>query len=141
MDHDDPEKRISELERRLADPRAVGNPGDNQFPFTSGQVHNVAFSDASRGRGYHRDEVDAFVDRVEAMLRDPTVRGGVYPADLDDVAFSKPPIGKLGYSEAEVDRFLDRVKADLSGRVPGQGPKQPGQGPEEPIRCLLYRYA
>jgi DivIVA domain-containing protein len=141
MDHDDPEKRISELERRLADPRAVGNPGDNQFPFASAQVHNVAFSDASRGRGYRRDEVDAFVDRVEAMLRDPTARGGVYPADLDDVAFSKPPIGKLGYSEAEVDRFLDRVKADLSGRVPGQGPKQPGQGPEEPIRCLLYRYA
>jgi DivIVA domain-containing protein len=134
MDHDDPEKRISELERRLADPRAVDNPGDNQFPFTSGQVHNVAFSDASRGRGYHRDQVDAFVDRVEATLRDPTARGGVYPADLDDVAFSKPPIGKLGYSEAEVDRFLDRVKADLSGRVPGQGP-------EEPIRCLLYRYA
>jgi DivIVA domain-containing protein len=141
MDHDDPEKRISELERRLADPRAVGNPGDNQFPFASAQVHNVAFSDASRGRGYHRDEVDAFVDRVEAMLRDPTVRGGVYPADLDDVAFSKPPIGKLGYSEAEVDAFLDRVKTELRGRVPGQGPKQPGQGPEEPIRCLLYRYA
>ncbi|MDT5286081.1 MAG: hypothetical protein QOF88_970, partial [Mycobacterium sp.] len=57
------------------------------------------------------------------------------------MAFSKPPIGKLGYSEAEVDAFLDRVKTELRGRVPGQGPKQPGQGPEEPIRCLLYRYA
>jgi DivIVA domain-containing protein len=94
----------------------------------------VAFSDASRGRGYHRDEVDAFADRVEATLRDLTAPGGLTPADLHDVAFSKPSIGKLGYSETEVDAFLDRVKAELSGRVPGQGP-------EEPIRCLLYRYA
>lgn len=134
MDQDDPEKRIADLERQLGEPRAVGNPGANQYPFTSGQVHNVAFSDASRGRGYHRDEVDAFLVRVEATLRDPTARGGVTPADLHDVSFSKPPIGKLGYSEGEVDAFLDRVKTELSGRAPGQGP-------EEPVRCLLYRYA
>jgi DivIVA domain-containing protein len=59
-------------------------------------------------------------------------RGGVTPADLHDVAFSKPPIGKLGYDEREVDAFLARVKTDLSGRVPRT---------EEPIRCLLHRYA
>jgi DivIVA domain-containing protein len=122
MDQDDPEKRIAELERRLAEPKR------------GPELNRQAFSDASRGRGYHRDEVDAFVDRVEATLRDPTATGGVTPADVDEVAFSKPPIGKLGYSEAEVDAYLDRVKTELSGRAPGRGP-------EEPIRCLLYRYA
>jgi DivIVA domain-containing protein len=95
---------------------------------------SVAFSDASRGRGYHRGEVDAFVDRVEASLRNPTAPGGVTPADLRGVAFSKPPIGQLGYHEGEVDAFLDRVKTELSGRVPGKGP-------EESFRCLLYRFA
>jgi DivIVA domain-containing protein len=31
------------------------------------------------------------------------------PADVPNVAFSKPPIGKRGYNEDEVDAFLDRV--------------------------------
>jgi DivIVA domain-containing protein len=57
MDQDDPERRIAELERQLAEQK-----------HTSEQVRNVAFSDASRGRGYHRDEVDAFLDRVKAEL-------------------------------------------------------------------------
>lgn len=29
------------------------------------------------------------------------------PADVHNVAFSKPPIGKRGYNEDEVDQFLD----------------------------------
>jgi len=93
---------------------------------------SVRFADASRGRGYHRDEVDAFVGRVQATLRDPEAPGGVTPADLRNVAFSKPPIGKLGYDEGEVDAFLDRVNTELSGRV---------TGPEDQIRCVLYRFA
>ena len=35
------------------------------------------------------------------------------PADVHNVAFSKPPIGKRGYNEDEVDQFLDLVE-DLS---------------------------
>lgn len=35
------------------------------------------------------------------------------PADVHNVAFSKPPIGKRGYNEDEVDAFLDRVVATL----------------------------
>ena len=31
------------------------------------------------------------------------------PADVHNVAFSKPPIGKRGYNEDEVDAFLDLV--------------------------------
>lgn len=38
------------------------------------------------------------------------------PADVHNVAFSKPPIGKRGYNEDEVDAFLDLVEAEL-GRL------------------------
>jgi DivIVA domain-containing protein len=36
------------------------------------------------------------------------------PADVHNVAFSKPPIGKRGYKEDEVDAFLDLVGAELA---------------------------
>jgi DivIVA domain-containing protein len=35
------------------------------------------------------------------------------PADVRNVTFSKPPIGKRGYNEDEVDAFLDLVGAEL----------------------------
>src|SRR3978361_1573678 len=38
------------------------------------------------------------------------------PADVHNVAFSTPPIGKRGYNEDEVDAFLDLVEAEL-GRL------------------------
>ncbi|MCV7194660.1 DivIVA-like cell division protein Wag31 [Mycolicibacterium brumae] len=39
------------------------------------------------------------------------------PADVHNVAFSKPPIGKRGYNEDEVDAFLDLVEAELTRLV------------------------
>jgi DivIVA domain-containing protein len=36
------------------------------------------------------------------------------PADVHNVAFSKPPLGKRGYHEDEVDAFLDLVQAELT---------------------------
>src|SRR5512141_185510 len=36
------------------------------------------------------------------------------PADVHNVAFKKPSIGKRGYDEDEVDAFLDVVEAELS---------------------------
>src|SRR3569833_2308118 len=36
------------------------------------------------------------------------------PADVHNVAFSKPPIGKRGYNEDEVDAFLDLVETALA---------------------------
>jgi DivIVA domain-containing protein len=35
------------------------------------------------------------------------------PADVHNVAFKKPPIGKRGYDEEEVDAFLDEVEREL----------------------------
>jgi len=36
------------------------------------------------------------------------------PADVANVAFSKPPLGKRGYHEDEVDAFLDLVETELA---------------------------
>ena len=36
------------------------------------------------------------------------------PADVHNVAFSKPPLGKRGYHEDEVDAFLDLVGAEMA---------------------------
>jgi DivIVA domain-containing protein len=36
------------------------------------------------------------------------------PADVANVAFSKPPLGTRGYDEDEVDAFLDLVEAELA---------------------------
>ena len=46
------------------------------------------------------------------------------PADVHNVAFSKPPIGKRGYNEDEVDQFLDFVEAELS-RLIGENTEPP----------------
>src|ERR1700737_5621599 len=47
----------------------------------------------------------------------PDLRGQTMPltpADVHNVAFSKPPIGKRGYNEDEVDAFLDLVETELT---------------------------
>src|ERR1700737_4905628 len=47
----------------------------------------------------------------------PDLRGQTMPltpADVHNVAFSKPPIGKRGYNEDEVDAFLDLVENELT---------------------------
>lgn len=36
------------------------------------------------------------------------------PVDVQNVTFSKPPLGKRGYHEDEVDAFLDLVQAELA---------------------------
>jgi DivIVA domain-containing protein len=36
------------------------------------------------------------------------------PADVRNVTFSKPPLGKRGYHEDEVDAFFDLVQAELA---------------------------
>lgn len=39
------------------------------------------------------------------------------PADVHNVAFKKPSIGKRGYDEDEVDAFLDIVEAELTSLI------------------------
>ena len=66
-------------------------------------VHNAAFAKPPIGkRGYNEDEVDAFLNLIEAAPRDPTGRS-LSPEQVRNLAFAKPPIGKRGYNEDEVD--------------------------------------
>lgn len=107
------------------------------------QVRNVAFSEASRSQGaYDRDEVDAFLVRVEETLRNPT-RVGVTAADIRAVEFSEPPSGKFGYNEGQVDLFLDRVRLELTRREQGQDSAAHyvlypygGWDPQTPVRAI-----
>jgi DivIVA domain-containing protein len=129
MEEDDPEKLIAEMERRLADAHPVGDPRTSHETTVSGgltsdDVRNVAFSKPSIGkRGYNEDEVDAFLDRVEAAQQDTTGRK-LTPEDVRNVAFSKPPIGKRGYNEDEVDAFLEMLLTHVTAR-PGAFPTPP----------------
>lgn len=60
------------------------------------------------------------------------------PAEVHNVAFKKPPIGKRGYDEEEVDAFLDIIEVelarlieennDLRGRAGGQAAAPAGAG-------------
>src|SRR5215468_10823567 len=60
------------------------------------------------------------------------------PADVHNVAFKKPPIGKRGYDEEEVDAFLDEVERELARLIEennelraqvGGGPRPVQAGP------------
>src|SRR4051812_25816585 len=56
------------------------------------------------------------------------------PADIHNMAFKKPPIGKRGYDEEEVDAFLDEVEQELirlleeNGMLRDQAQRGPGSG-------------
>jgi DivIVA domain-containing protein len=50
---------------------------------------------------------------MEATQGDASPRR-VTPADVHNIAFTRPPIGKRGYHEQEVDDFLDIVEQELS---------------------------
>jgi DivIVA domain-containing protein len=70
MDPNDPEQRIAELERQLAEPRAAGDfAATSRGRLTPEQVRSVAFSKPPLGkRGDNEDEVDSFLDLVEEQL-------------------------------------------------------------------------
>lgn len=87
---------------------------------TPEDVHTMAFSEPPPGkRGYNPDEVDAFLGRVEAALRDPTGRI-LTPEQIGNVVFSKRSPGKRGYHPDEVDAFLDRVAEEMNPRATGK---------------------
>src|SRR6266545_271561 len=49
-----------------------------------------------------------------SVLDHEVTRMPLTPAEVHNVAFKKPPIGKRGYDEEEVDAFLDIVEVELS---------------------------
>ncbi|MGC5050649.1 DivIVA domain-containing protein [Micromonospora sp. DT48] len=74
-------------------------------------------------RGYKVDEVDAFLDRVEATLAGQPVGAPVASQEVHDVVFR---VRFNGYDEWQVDLHLDRVERQLAeleerGGVAGRG--------------------
>src|SRR5215475_11802700 len=49
-----------------------------------------------------------------SVLDHEVTRMPLTPAEVHNVAFKKPPIGKRGYDEEEVDAFLDIVEVELA---------------------------
>jgi DivIVA domain-containing protein len=86
-------------------------------------------------RGYKVDEVDAFLDRVEATLQGEPIGTPVTAQEVHDVVFR---VRFGGYDEWQVDLHLDRVErqlGDLEERTGGfarQGAARPALR-EEPI--------
>ncbi|HET8658111.1 MAG TPA: DivIVA domain-containing protein [Micromonosporaceae bacterium] len=76
-------------------------------------------------RGYKVDEVDAFLDRVEATLAGDPVDAPVTAQEVHDVVFR---VRFGGYDEWQVDLHLDRVERQLAeieerGYVRGPDPR------------------
>src|SRR3954451_11379305 len=72
------------------------------------------------------------------------------PADVHNVAFKKPPIGKRGHDEEEVDAFLDEVERELARLIEennelraqverggGRGPAPAGPGADPRLAAEL----
>jgi DivIVA domain-containing protein len=89
-------------------------------------------------RGYKVDEVDAFLDRVEATLNGET-GAPITAQEVHDVVFR---VRFGGYDEWQVDLHLDRVERQLGeleergGFVPARGPERIGPGPMREDRML-----
>ena len=84
-------------------------------------------------RGYKVDEVDAFLDRVEATLNGET-KASITAQEVHDVVFR---VRFGGYDEWQVDLHLDRVERQLGeleergGFVPNRGPERLGPGRDD----------
>ena len=58
------------------------------------------------------------------------------PAEVHNVAFKKPPIGKRGYDEEEVDAFLDIVEVELSRLIEENNDLRARGGSGPPVQAV-----
>lgn len=69
------------------------------------------------------------------------------PADIHNMAFKKPPMGKRGYDEEEVDGFLDEVEQQLirlleeNEALRGQMQRPGGAGPAMPAAAMNAEFS
>ncbi|MGX7825381.1 DivIVA domain-containing protein [Actinokineospora sp. 24-640] len=104
---------------------------------TPERVRGVKFDRAPLGkRGYHEDQVDDFLDLVEAALAGV---GALTPDDVRAAVFDAASLVRRGYDEDQVDAFLDMVVATLESggtvvldRVPVGGRQDDGGDPAPP---------
>lgn len=87
--------------------------------------HGQRFRRRAVRRGYKVDEVDTFLDRVEATLNGAPVGPEVRSQEVRDVVFR---VRFGGYDEWQVDLHLDRVERQLAEIE--ERPAAPGRGAE-----------
>lgn len=93
-------------------------------PLTPIVVDVVTFDRAPLGRrGYNEDQVDDFLDRVQATLAG---EDQLTAREVREVEFDPAPFIRRGYNEDQVDEFLDLVVEELDRRSGGAPP--PVQG-------------
>ncbi|WP_018683287.1 DivIVA domain-containing protein [Actinokineospora enzanensis] len=90
---------------------------------TAETVRSVTFDKAPFGRrGYHEDQVDEFIDRIEAALDG---RSRMTVKEVREAEFDAAPLVKRGYHEDQVDEFLDDVATELENRTREMDPPEP----------------
>jgi DivIVA domain-containing protein len=95
-------------------------------PLTPTVVDCVTFDRAPLGRrGYNEDQVDDFLDRVQATLAG---KDNLTAQNVRDVVFDPAAFIRRGYHEDQVDEFLDLVVEELDRRAgnPRQAPRTGG---------------
>jgi DivIVA domain-containing protein len=101
---------------------------------TPEDVSRIHFAMPPMGhRGYHADEVDAFLELVSATLDG---QGVLTADDIRHVAFDAPRFGGRGYQADQVDEFLDRVRIELEFRQRGSRPVPAGGNGSGPAALL-----
>ncbi|WP_155390061.1 DivIVA domain-containing protein, partial [Catellatospora paridis] len=85
--------------------------------------HGQRFRRRAVRRGYKVDEVDTFLDRVEATLNGAPVGPEMRSQEVRDVVFR---VRFGGYDEWQVDLHLDRVERQLAELE--ERPAAPGRG-------------
>ncbi|MFC4854054.1 DivIVA domain-containing protein [Actinophytocola glycyrrhizae] len=96
-------------------------------PLTPIVVDVVTFDRAPLGRrGYHEDQVDDFLDRVQATLAG---EDDLTATQVREVEFDPAPFIRRGYHEDQVDEFLDLVVEELDRRAAGAQGASPGGVP------------
>ncbi|WP_069167906.1 DivIVA domain-containing protein [Nocardia altamirensis] len=94
------------------------------WPVTPEDVSRISFATPPFGqRGYHADEVDAFLDLVAATMAG---QGALAADDLRHVTFDAPRPGGRGYRADQVDEYLDQVRVELESRQRGVRPVPAG---------------
>ncbi|MDQ3787680.1 MAG: DivIVA domain-containing protein, partial [Actinomycetota bacterium] len=90
------------------------------MPLTPIVVDVVTFDRAPLGRrGYNEDQVDDFLDRVQATLAG---KDNLTADDVRKAEFDPAPFIRRGYHEDQVDEFLDLVVEELTRRENGALP-------------------
>jgi DivIVA domain-containing protein len=104
------------------------------MPLTPADVHNVAFSKPPIGkRGYNEDEVDAFLDLVEAEL-------ARLIEENDDLREQVSELEqRLGNAQADLEEARSRPPAGMGAPLPPGMPPPPMQRPEPPMRPMEPR--